>query len=65
MAIEKEAKREGDLVQGDFKDTYHHLAYKRIPDEAVLVSNCLSLTFFHELSTKNFCVATILDKDAI
>ena len=30
MAIEKEAKREGDLVQGDFKDTYHHLAYKNV-----------------------------------
>ena len=30
MAIEKEAKREADLVQGDFKDTYHHLAYKNV-----------------------------------
>ena len=30
MSIEKEAKKEGDMVQGDFKDTYHHLAYKNV-----------------------------------
>ena len=29
MAIEKEAKT-GDLVQGDFMDTYHNLSYKNV-----------------------------------
>ena len=29
-AIEKESAKEGDMIQGDFKDTYHHLAYKNV-----------------------------------
>ena len=30
MEIEKEAKTEGDLVQGDFMDSYHNLSYKNV-----------------------------------
>ena len=30
MAIEREAKKEGDMIQGDFKDSYRHLAYKNV-----------------------------------
>ena len=40
-------------------------SHEAVSDQTVLVSNCLSCAFFHELSAQNFCVATVLNKDAV
>ena len=38
---------------------------ERISNQSILVGYGSTLATFHELSTKNLCIATILHKDAI
>ena len=44
-ALELEAEQEGDIVQGDFQDTYHHLSYKSIMGKLWAATFCEQAQF--------------------
>lgn len=43
--LEQEAGKEGDLVQGDFRDTYHNLSYKNIMGKLWAATFCEQAEF--------------------
>ena len=43
--VEEESRRHGDLVQGDFLDTYHNLSYKAIMGNLWVAEFCSQAQF--------------------
>ena len=43
--LEEESRRHGDLVQGDFLDTYHNLSYKAVMGNLWVAEFCSQAQF--------------------